>query len=320
MKYHLAPYLPNIFDIICEFWAEHLEYILHLVEEIARSAPDEVAVYLPRLMPLLLSTLSLPKNMHQTQSDPASLAGGLVDSTASAYGTSSVQGTVYAIATINPNPSTSPPPTLVFRSLESTLLCVDGLCVMLKSQSHLIIPQLCKLIGQLCDIGQDCLPKLILAVNTLRKVCNRSSIDEASHLASRVIHCLVRVMTWLCSQSWLQDPKPKQTGFILSFGGRTKETSQHTEMQAALSPSVITVGKLGYSVIAGLFTIGVQLKQRFLTFEGKFYIYIPLCKCLKKKHIKSSILYRATSENLECISNSCCAIEAGGVECYDSIR
>jgi hypothetical protein len=290
VKYHLAPYLPNIFDIICAFWTEHLEYILHLVEEIARSAPDEIVYFLPRLMPLLLSTLVIPKNMQQ-QSD-ISFDENSVESLSAPTGgayfplTQSSQTVINAVASINQNPSTSPPPALILRALESTLLCVDGLCVMLKSQSHLVIPQLCKLIGQLCDIGQESLPKLLLAVNTLRKVCNRSSIDESSHLASRVIHCLVRVMTWITSRVWdTGNNKQKSSGFILSFSSFSKESTHKVDMQAAILPSVITVGKLGYSVIAGLFTIGVQLKHRFLTFEGllrKTFIAYPMSIALKK--------------------------------------
>ena len=66
VQYHFSAFLPMVLDIVCEFWTEHLEYILLLVEQIAEAAPDDLVVFLPRLMPLILSSLTLPKVHYPT--------------------------------------------------------------------------------------------------------------------------------------------------------------------------------------------------------------------------------------------------------------
>jgi len=60
VEYHIAPYLSTLFDIIHDFWAEHLEYVLNLVEMIAVSAADSFSSYITIVLPLLLSSLVLP--------------------------------------------------------------------------------------------------------------------------------------------------------------------------------------------------------------------------------------------------------------------
>jgi len=60
VEYHIAPYLSTLFEIIHDFWTEHLEYVLNLVEMIAVSAADSFSSYITIVLPLLLSSLVLP--------------------------------------------------------------------------------------------------------------------------------------------------------------------------------------------------------------------------------------------------------------------
>ena len=60
VEYHVSPYLQTLFEIIHDFWSEHLEHVLNLVEMIAISAPDGFSNYTTIVLPLLLSSLVLP--------------------------------------------------------------------------------------------------------------------------------------------------------------------------------------------------------------------------------------------------------------------
>ena len=225
VHYHISSYLEMIFDIICNFWTDHLEYVLNLFEEIAFAVPDDLAQYLPRIVPLLLSTLTLRKTVrtyegaHIPENTPLP----------------NLLGNDISFMSNTPSPPL-PVPTYVgsaeaYRDLESALLCIDRLCVVLRSQAHLIIPQICKLIPQLCDHGVSVLPKLVLSVDTLRKICVQSAIAENGHLASRVLHCLVDLLQWINTQNWtyiMQDmdsvlssrDTPAFGGFFQFFGDR----------------------------------------------------------------------------------------------------
>ena len=63
MRYHLIPYLPQLFEIIIDYWYEHLEHILALVEEVSATASDAFGGYVTTVLPLLLSSLTVPKGV-----------------------------------------------------------------------------------------------------------------------------------------------------------------------------------------------------------------------------------------------------------------
>jgi len=58
---YIAPYLPSIIDILKDYWAEHLEYILSIVQQIALTTAETFTAFLPLLLPLLLSSLAVPR-------------------------------------------------------------------------------------------------------------------------------------------------------------------------------------------------------------------------------------------------------------------
>lgn len=75
VRYHITVYLPGIFDIVRDYWDEHLEHILCLVEEIALTAADAFSPYVTVVLPLLLASLSCPRGVSQVafkQSGPGS--------------------------------------------------------------------------------------------------------------------------------------------------------------------------------------------------------------------------------------------------------
>lgn len=60
-KQHIAPYLPSIIDLLKAYWTEHLEYVLSIVQQIALTTSETFHTFLPMLLPLLLSSLTVPR-------------------------------------------------------------------------------------------------------------------------------------------------------------------------------------------------------------------------------------------------------------------
>lgn len=58
---NIAPFLPSIFEILKDYWTEHLEYVLSIVQQIALTTSETFTQFLPMLLPLLLSHLSVPR-------------------------------------------------------------------------------------------------------------------------------------------------------------------------------------------------------------------------------------------------------------------
>jgi FKBP12-rapamycin complex-associated protein len=112
VHHNVAPFLPALFEIIRDYWSEHLEHILILVEEIAATATDAFWNYIPIVLPLLLSSLSVPKG--------------------------------FTKESILKQDSLSPP----LSSLQKTLHCYNSLRGILRPHIHLIVPAICKLISQ----------------------------------------------------------------------------------------------------------------------------------------------------------------------------
>jgi len=162
---HISPYLPTLFDIIHDFWSEHLEYVLNLVEMVAVSAPDSFCQYITIVLPLLLSSLVLPDNFQAStlKKDPGQL-----------------------------------------QTLEQVLGCFKTLRTTLQSHIHLVIPCLCKLMTQLQESGVLTVTWQILTVRTIRMICSGSKgtlIGETYAVISRVVHCLVKVFATALSHN-----------------------------------------------------------------------------------------------------------------------
>eukprot|EP00605_Chrysophyceae_sp_TOSAG23-4_P001470 GSChrysophyteH1.ASY1.ANO1.1606.1 assembled CDS len=64
VQYHLIPFLPDLFEIIQDYWVIHLEHILQLVEDVAATATDAFGAYVTTVLPLLLSSLVVPRDVN----------------------------------------------------------------------------------------------------------------------------------------------------------------------------------------------------------------------------------------------------------------
>ena len=147
-------------DILKEFWNEHLEYVLAIVQQIAITTSDTFSIYLPSLLPLLLSSITVPKGVTYT----------------------SLQG----------NASTS------LKSLERTLLCIQTLRISLRPHINLIIQPLCKLVVHLQELGSETIPWQIQAISTLKTICSGSKGTVLEHyhvILSIMIHTATRACT-----------------------------------------------------------------------------------------------------------------------------
>lgn len=173
VQYHISVYLPAVFEIIHDFWFEHLEQVLILVEDIAVAASNQFGSYFTEVLPLLLSSIVAPKNM-TTKSLKVALQ--LSGQSAAA----------------------------LFKPLEQVLSCCNALRGSLLPHLHLVIPILCKLMAQLQEIGTDTVNWQILTVRTIRKICTvprgyASISDQSDIVASRLVHCLTNTISWCYS-------------------------------------------------------------------------------------------------------------------------
>lgn len=61
IQYHIAPFLPILFDVVTDFWGAHSDSLLVLVEAIALASPDSFEPFMNQVIPLLLGSLTVPK-------------------------------------------------------------------------------------------------------------------------------------------------------------------------------------------------------------------------------------------------------------------
>lgn len=78
--YHINPYLTNIVEILRDFWNDHLEHILAIVQQVAIKTSDSLTYHLPTLLPLLLSSISLPKRDRDSEKSVTTPSKGSNDS------------------------------------------------------------------------------------------------------------------------------------------------------------------------------------------------------------------------------------------------
>jgi FKBP12-rapamycin complex-associated protein len=139
IQHQITPYLPSLFELIHDYWKLHLEHILALVEQIAMTSSDAFSSYMDVVLPLLLSSLTIPK--------PASA-------------TSFKAATPSQVATLH-----------ILKPLEQTLSCCIILRRLLLPYLHLVAPALCKLLAQFEEYALESIPWQTLTVLTLRCIC-----------------------------------------------------------------------------------------------------------------------------------------------------
>ncbi|RYH28611.1 DUF3385 domain-containing protein [archaeon] len=154
--HYITPYLPAILDILKEYWSEHLEHVLAIVQQVAITASDTFSSYLPTLLPLLLSSLSLPPDV-----------------------------TFMSFRSDH----------LVLKPLEDILSSIKVLRVALRPHIHLFVPPLCKLMSELQELGQQTIPIQTSTVQTIRYLVTRSRgavVEQSNVILSSLVHMICR--------------------------------------------------------------------------------------------------------------------------------
>ena len=158
-QHHILPYLPSLFEIIHDYWNEHLEQVLYLVEEIASNGTDSFDTYVTTVLPLLLSSLVMPAEMKRAPEWRNDLVH--------------------------------------LRPLEQTLSCCNSLRSTLQQYIHLIIPALCKLLAQMQECGAESVTWQTATVMTIRRICSGNKgflVEQCQMVVSRVVHTVVRTI------------------------------------------------------------------------------------------------------------------------------
>lgn len=178
VQYHLIPYLPALFEIIQDYWSQHLEHILQLVEDIAVTCSDAFGSYVTTVLPLLLSSLVVPK-------DVTAETMAVIGKRRAAEAPQSMPSSYVVAAQV------------ALKPLEKTMGCHDALRNTLRPHMHMVVPAFCKLISQLQEIGPESEPWQISAVRVMRRICSgfRGAFVEQTHVVTtRVIHTLTRAV------------------------------------------------------------------------------------------------------------------------------
>jgi phosphatidylinositol kinase/protein kinase (PI-3 family) len=158
VKFHIMPYLGSLIEIIHDNWKDHLKYVLALLEEIANTASEAFSNNVRTILPLLLSSLTVPKGLNSSH--------------------------------LKSNPT-------LLKPLELTLNCINSLQYSLKAHIDIIIPALCKLLGQLQEVGGDSVVWQAATVKSIRIISagSRGGLIEQMHMVvSKVVHSLVRTI------------------------------------------------------------------------------------------------------------------------------
>jgi tetratricopeptide (TPR) repeat protein len=163
IQFHVVPYLPTLFDIIKDYWDEHLEHVLALVQELSSTAFESVAPFIVKILPLLISSLSVPKGITAQTMKKSSAASHAL------------------------------------KPMELVLTCCDVLGTMLLSHLHIVVPTLCKLLAQLQEMEPDTLPWQVLTIRTLKHICSGPSThlyvpEQTSVIVSRVVHSVLKTI------------------------------------------------------------------------------------------------------------------------------
>ena len=175
VQYHLIPYLPALFEIIKDYWIEHLEHILQLVEDVAATSSDAFGSYVTVVLPLLLSSLVVPKDV--------------TAETMKVLSRRKQGGSMLSSKVVSAQ--------VLLKPLEKTLSCHDALRNTLRPHMHLVVPAFCKLLNQLQDIGPESEPWQIMTVHVMRRICSGyrgTIVEQANIITTRVMHTLTRAV------------------------------------------------------------------------------------------------------------------------------
>eukprot|EP01033_Poteriospumella_lacustris_P010144 gene10144-7234_t len=163
---YITPYLPQILEILRDYWDEHLEFVLAIVQQVSSSTNDAFEEYLESLLPLLLSSLEIPRDVTYS-----SLRSDMT----------------------------------MLKPLEEVLQSVKFLRIPLQSRLHLFIPKLCSLLNQLMDISSETVSTQLLVTQTIFELIRGSRgavLEQTNHMVSSLVHTVCKVMMKGHSQNY----------------------------------------------------------------------------------------------------------------------
>ena len=206
VKFHIMPYLSSLIEIIHDNWKDHLEYVLALLEEIANTAAEAFSNNVRTILPLLLSSLAVPKGLNGSH--------------------------------LKTNP-------MLLKPLELTLNCINSLQYSLKSHIDIIIPALCKLLGQLQEIGGETVLWQTATIKSIRIISggSRGALIEQMHMVvSKVVHSLVRTINinYQCNVSANSSVYTECINCIVTIG--TKLGPRFSTFDAHILKSIVGKG------------------------------------------------------------------------------
>lgn len=266
VKHHLGPYLPEMLELVELFWNDNTEHVLILMEEIALSASEAIVPFIPRFLPLLLSSLSLPKM------EPNDIKPSLV-----AIGPATMRGDVETFQ------NSGLFALKCFRRLERALSCVDTLKDYIARELSLVCPVLCKLIVQLREFGVHGCVWQVCALRTLHRLLySNSAASESSQVAMRLMQMLMGTMNSSAAarlEAGYEKPKERQSS---KEGAHILCIPEQDPYLRVLTECLATVCSLGK-----------QLGSNFLVYDQQFRasLCVPGTNGLSTKNYDMLIAY-----------------------------
>lgn len=157
---YITPYLPQILEILRDYWHDHLEFVLAIVQQIACTTTDSFDDYLENLLPLILTSLELPRDL--------------------------------SYAAFKADPAES------LKALEEVLNSVKFLRVALRPYLHLFVPKLCALLNQLLEFApQETLSTQLLVIQVVYHLIRASKgavLEQTNQLTSTLVHTVCKVI------------------------------------------------------------------------------------------------------------------------------
>lgn len=246
VRHHLGPYLPEMLQLVELFWRDNTEHVLVLMEEIALSASETIVPYIPRFLPLLLSSLCLPKlDKADLRPAPATYGPVLPRTDSGLVAIESQASGLFALK--------------AFRRLERALSCVDTLKDNIASDLSLVVPVMCKLISQLHDVGPDGCIWQVCTIRTLHRLLySNCALSECNQVAMRLLQMLLRTIS-VTAVARVEAGLDK-----LKEGQNNKDNGSQSNSSAFEQDPYLRVLTECLSTVCSL---GRQLGPNFLTFD-----------------------------------------------------
>ncbi len=178
---HLRPFLPELFELIIDYWNDNLEQVIVLMKHMVINLRESFAPFAPRLLPLLLHSLALPSLL---TTELASM-GTTVNFGRQAVTLSDVAAAsrVKLVVVLKNLPALRPVMTLYV---------------------HVIIPALIKLISTIAGTGvsPQATKLLKLCVSTLGSLISFGLLLQHPSSAAQLVYPLAHVMdVWVSSKN-----------------------------------------------------------------------------------------------------------------------